>query len=81
LPVFRRKYGELFPPGLTRKGKSRRRKEGGGIKAGYDPKPSAAIIDSQGVKTSGGGEERDVDVHKQTPGRKRPLLWILWACA
>jgi hypothetical protein len=32
LPVFRRKYGELFTPELTRKGKPRQRKEGGGIK-------------------------------------------------
>ena len=32
LPMFRRKYRELFTPGLTRKGKPRQRKEGGGIK-------------------------------------------------
>jgi len=32
LPIFRRKYRELFTPGLTRKGKPRQRKEGGGIK-------------------------------------------------
>jgi Helix-turn-helix of DDE superfamily endonuclease/DDE superfamily endonuclease len=32
LPMFRRKYCELFTPGLTRKGKPRQRKEGGGIK-------------------------------------------------
>lgn len=32
LPVFRRKYRELFTPGLTRKGKPRQRKAGGGVK-------------------------------------------------
>ena len=42
--------------------------------AGREPQPSAAILDSQSVKTVEGGEARGFDAGKKVSGRKRHLV-------
>ncbi|MBB1156104.1 IS5 family transposase [Amycolatopsis dendrobii] len=44
------------------------------VREGRDPQPSAAILDSQSVRSSEGGEEIGCDAGKRVRGRKRHVL-------